>query len=62
MCSHLLELRNKKEDQQMFSDCVNQAQTEEVTKKQARCRIYAVNKQEYWIRCRTGEPRSPDIK
>ena len=58
MCVHLLELRGKVGDKAMMMSCVENAKKENVTQKQALCRISAVNIQEYWHRCRTGEARS----
>jgi hypothetical protein len=36
---------------------VADARKEGVSRRQARCRITAINAQEYWTRCRTGEAR-----
>ena len=57
MCDHLLELRGNVGDTAMKEACVREARTEGVPKRRALCRIRAVNTQEYWNRCRTGEPR-----
>ena len=57
MCDRLLELRGKPGDAAMKEQCVREARTEGVLKRRALCRIHAVNTQEYWNRCRTGEPR-----
>ncbi|MBN2342286.1 MAG: hypothetical protein JXX29_14620 [Deltaproteobacteria bacterium] len=57
MCTHLAQLRNKPDDKEMIQTCIQEAHTERVTQKQAQCRIHAVNKVEYWVRCRTGEAR-----
>jgi len=57
MCAHLLEMRGKTGDEAMKAKCIAEAHKEGVTEKQARCRIAAVNLQEYWNRCRTGEAR-----
>ena len=57
MCDRLLELRDKEGDEAMKESCVTDARNEGVTERQARCRITAVNLQEYWHRCRTGEAR-----
>lgn len=57
MCDRLLELRGKVGDEAMKAACVKEAIEEGISKRQALCRISAINTQEYWNRCRTGEPR-----
>lgn len=54
MCERLTVLRNKVGDEAMKSACITEAMAEGVSKRQALCRIAAVNTQEYWNRCRTG--------
>ncbi len=57
MCDRLLALRGKEGDEAMKRSCVTEAEQEGVSGRQARCRMDAVNLQEYWHRCRTGDPR-----
>jgi hypothetical protein len=57
MCSHLAELRKEQPDETKTKQCIADAKREGTTPKQARCRAAAVNLQEYWVRCRTGEAR-----
>lgn len=57
MCTHLAELRKEAPDPAVHEQCVAEARREGTTPKQARCRAAAVNLQEYWVRCRTGEAR-----
>jgi len=58
MCEHLAELRGEAADEAATKRCVDEARVEGVSLRQARCRIFAVNTQEYWTRCRTGEARA----
>ncbi len=39
--------------------CIADAKKEGISSRQALCRISAVNATEYWVRCRTGEARTP---
>jgi len=57
MCTHLAELRGEVQDKAKLDECVAEAKKEGTSQRQARCRISAVNKSEYWNRCRTGEAR-----
>ena len=58
MCEHLADLREGSKKISIDVDqCVAEAKKEGVTRKQALCRISAVNPLEYWVRCRTGEAR-----
>lgn len=57
MCERLLVLRDKSGDEKMKAGCVAEAKEKGVSRRQAMCRIMAVNTQEYWNRCRTGEAR-----
>jgi len=58
MCAHLAELREGSKKIEIDVDqCVADAREEGVSRKQALCRISAVNPLEYWVRCRTGEAR-----
>ena len=59
MCDRLLILRNEAGNRTMKAECIETAKAEGVSARQARCRISAVNTQEYWNRCRTGEARNP---
>jgi len=58
MCERLAVLRGEEQDEAKTKKCVAQAVQEGVSQRQARCRIQAVNKQEYWNRCRTGAART----
>ncbi len=57
MCDHLGALRGEGGDEAKKQRCVAEARREEISQRQARCRISAVNTQEYWNRCRTGAAR-----
>ena len=57
MCARLAVLRNKPKDEAMKASCITEARAEGISRRQARCRVAAVNTQEYWNRCRTGEKR-----
>ena len=57
MCARLQVLRDEEPDPAARKRCVDEARREGISRRQARCRISAVNKQEYWNRCRTGEAR-----
>ena len=57
MCDRLAALRGKAKDGGMKQKCAAEARREGISKRQARCRISAVNTQEYWSRCRTGDAR-----
>jgi hypothetical protein len=57
MCIHLLELRRQPESKAGLDKCIADAEKEGTTRRQALCRIGAVNKTEYWVRCRTGKAR-----
>ena len=57
MCAHLAELRKEVSDEAKTRQCVADAKREGISPKQARCRAAAINLQEYWVRCRTGEAR-----
>jgi hypothetical protein len=57
MCQHLTELRGEEQDEAVTKQCVADARKQGVSQRQARCRITAINTQEYWNRCRTGEAR-----
>ena len=59
MCERLRVLRGEPEDEAAVARCVADSEREGVSQRQARCRISAVNKSEYWNRCSTGEPRQP---
>lgn len=56
-CARLVELRKEQPDATVLKQCVADARREGTTSRQARCRAAAVNPQEYWVRCRTGEAR-----
>ena len=56
MCAHLKELRGKKIETDI-EKCISEAKAEGVSRRQALCRISAVNTTEYFVRCRTGEAR-----
>ena len=58
MCQRLVVLRGEEPDVAKTKKCVAEARKEGVSQRQARCRIQAVNKQEYWNRCRTGAARA----
>jgi len=57
MCKRLAELRGEEPDAAAAKQCVAAARAEGVSRRQALCRIQAINTQEYWNRCRTGAPR-----
>lgn len=58
MCEHLAEIRGKDKSVQNTKKCIDEAKKEGVSKRQALCRISAINKSEYWNRCRTGEAKT----
>lgn len=58
MCAHLAELRDDSDIETDVKRCIADARKEGISRKQAMCRISAVNASEYWVRCRTGEARS----
>ena len=58
MCLHLAKLRGEEQDKSELKKCIKEAKKEGVSKRQALCRISAVNVTEYWVRCRTGEART----
>jgi len=58
MCERLRELRDGKTETDVRR-CADDARAEGISRRQARCRISAVNATEYWVRCRTGEARNP---
>ena len=57
MCEHLKVLRDNARIETDVKKCIADAWKEGISQKQALCRISAVNTQEYWNRCRTGEAR-----
>jgi len=57
MCERLRVLREEDQDEAAANKCIAEAKMEGVSQRQALCRISAVNKTEYWVRCRTGEAR-----
>ena len=58
MCHKLAQLRNKIKDKAQIKQCIAEAKKESLSKRQAQCRISAVNLQEYWVRCRTGKAKT----
>ena len=54
MCEHLLDLRSNMNIETDVKKCIADAKKEGVSRRQALCRISAVNTSEYWVRCRTG--------
>ena len=57
MCEQLSVLRKEKPGESNLQKCIAEAEKEGVSQRQARCRIAAINLQEYWNRCRRGEAR-----
>ena len=57
MCERLVVLRDRSGDDKMKAACIAEAKENGVSRRQAMCRILAVNTQEYWNRCRTGEAK-----
>ncbi|MCP4675836.1 MAG: hypothetical protein GY854_10085 [Deltaproteobacteria bacterium] len=57
MCDHLVVLRGEEKVKSVQDKCIADARKEGVSQRQALCRISAVNKSEYWVRCRTGKAR-----
>ena len=59
MCEHLMELRSNMNIETDVKKCIADAKKEGVSRRQALCRISAINVTEYWVRCRTGKARTP---
>ena len=57
MCAHLAKLRSSGRIETDVDECVKEGKREGMSRRQALCRISAVNTTEYFVRCRTGEAR-----